>query len=199
MSLFMAKFVKEMNQCGNIVWKHATTVVRSAIHAICCCVDAPARAAVGNMVQFNGLFGCPWCYSCAEHHEVSGYTVDYMHCVLLGVTKCFTDCWLDSTNSQEPFYIGRPTTVAKIDERLMGIKPPHCFTRFPRSLKERCHWKASEWRSWLLFYAVPCCLGILPHRYINHFMLLVEGIFMLLREELTESQLLHAGMAVYVL
>ncbi|KAL1447832.1 hypothetical protein MTO96_044210 [Rhipicephalus appendiculatus] len=243
MSLFMAKFVEEMNQCGNIVWKHATTVVRSAIHAICCCVDAPARAAVGNMVQFNGLFGCPWCYSCAEHHEgaqrymlstvgdlrnsedmrrdmkfaievgepvngvkgpsplmrlkhfdlVSGYTVDYMHCVLLGVTKCFTDCWLDSTNSQEPFYIGRPTTVAKIDERLMGIKPPHCFTRFPRSLKERCHWKASEWRSWLLFYAVPCCLGILPHRYINHFMLLVEGIFMLLREELTESQLLHAG------
>ncbi|KAH7943724.1 hypothetical protein HPB52_010750 [Rhipicephalus sanguineus] len=69
MSLFMAKFVDELNQCGGIMRKHATTVVRSAIHAICCCVDAPARAAVGS-IQFNGLFGCPWCYTCAEHHEV---------------------------------------------------------------------------------------------------------------------------------
>ncbi|KAH7943726.1 hypothetical protein HPB52_010752 [Rhipicephalus sanguineus] len=49
MSLFMAKFVDELNQCGGIMWKHATTVVRSAIHAICCCVDAPARAAMGSI------------------------------------------------------------------------------------------------------------------------------------------------------
>ncbi|KAL1472501.1 hypothetical protein MTO96_022955 [Rhipicephalus appendiculatus] len=126
------------------------------------------------MVQFNGLFGCPWCYSCAEfvagaqrytntqpgeertardvkedmklaaqakdtvngikgpsplcrlkHFDiVTGQAVEYMHCVLIGVTKCFTDNWFDSSNSQQPFYIGSPTTLARVDERLLEIKPP---------------------------------------------------------------------------
>ncbi|KAL1470607.1 hypothetical protein MTO96_004558 [Rhipicephalus appendiculatus] len=63
---FMSKFVDELNAFGHIIWKHAETVMRSSLYAIFCCVDAPARASVCNMVQFNGLFGCPWCYSCAE-------------------------------------------------------------------------------------------------------------------------------------
>ncbi|KAL3189040.1 hypothetical protein MRX96_003186 [Rhipicephalus microplus] len=40
------------------------------IYAICVCVDAPARAAVGNQVQFNGFCGCPWCLACEESQEV---------------------------------------------------------------------------------------------------------------------------------
>ncbi|XP_075750139.1 uncharacterized protein LOC142814769 [Rhipicephalus microplus] len=141
MSLFMGKFVEEVNNFGHLIWNTASSVIRSTIHAVCCCVDAPARAAVNSMVQFNGLFGCPWCYACGEHHEgrqrytnvvadelrtpkgmmrdmkfaievgelvnglkgpsplarlkgfdlVLGQTVDYMHCVLLGVTKCFAE------------------------------------------------------------------------------------------------------------
>ncbi|KAL1443531.1 hypothetical protein MTO96_045974 [Rhipicephalus appendiculatus] len=152
MSLFMGKFVEEVNNFGHLIWRTACSVMKSTIHAVCCCVDAPARAAVMTMVQFNGLFGCPWCYACGEHHEggqrymnvaadelrtpkgmlrdmkfaievgepvnglkgpsplarlkgfdlVLGQTVDYMHCVLLGATKCFADAWFDSSNNQEP-------------------------------------------------------------------------------------------------
>ncbi|XP_077486684.1 uncharacterized protein LOC144097969 [Amblyomma americanum] len=243
MRTFLTKFVEEINQFGKITWKAGHTLLSSGLHVLCCCVDAPARASVINMVQFNGLFGCPWCYNCAEFHEgaqrymsvtvgeertpgemskdmefaekikdavnglkgqsplnhlkhfniVFGHTVEYMHCVLIGVTKCLTDQWFDSANSQQPFYIGRPVTMAKVDRRLLAIKPPHSFTRLPRSLKDKCHWKASEWRHWLLFYALPCCLGILPQRYLNHFALLVEAIFTLLLEELTLQQINHAG------
>ncbi|KAH6930649.1 hypothetical protein HPB50_016163 [Hyalomma asiaticum] len=157
MSLFMGKFVEEVNNFGHLIWRVGSSVMKSAVHAICCCVDAPARAAVMNMVQFNGMFGCPWCYACAEHLEggqrymsvvadeqrtpngmlrdmkfaievgepvnglkgpsplaslpsfnvVFGHTVEYMHCILLGVTKCFTDTWFETSNSQEPYYIGR--------------------------------------------------------------------------------------------
>ncbi|XP_049271227.1 uncharacterized protein LOC125758252 [Rhipicephalus sanguineus] len=189
MSLFMAKFVDELNQCG--AQRYMLSTVGDLRNSEDVRRDMRFAVEVGEPV--NGLKGPSPLMRLKHFDLVSGYTVDYMHCVLLGVAKCFTDCWLDSTNSQEPFYIGRPTTVAEIDARLMGIKPPHSFTRLPRSLKERCHWKASEWRSWLLFYAVPCCLGILPQRYLNHFMLLAEGIFVLLQEELTESQLLRAG------
>ncbi|KAL3213687.1 hypothetical protein MRX96_007706 [Rhipicephalus microplus] len=69
MSLFMGKFVKEVNNFGHLVWRTASSAIKSTVHAICCCVDAPARAAVMNMVQFNGMFGCPWCYACGEHHD----------------------------------------------------------------------------------------------------------------------------------
>lgn len=38
-------------------------------HVLCVSVDAPARAAVQNMVTFNGYFGCTWCLIRGEHRE----------------------------------------------------------------------------------------------------------------------------------
>lgn len=35
------------------------------------------------------------------------YTVEYMHCVLLGVVRQFTEYWVDSVNSNEDYYIGK--------------------------------------------------------------------------------------------
>ncbi|KAG0435722.1 hypothetical protein HPB47_018347, partial [Ixodes persulcatus] len=82
-----------------------------------------------------------------------------------------------------------PSSVAALDRRLLLIKPPHCFTRLPRSLGTRGNWKASEWRHWLLYYCLPCTQGILPLRYWSHLAKLVEGIHLLLREELTPSSI----------
>ncbi|KAK8770130.1 hypothetical protein V5799_013404 [Amblyomma americanum] len=61
MTVFMDKFIEELNAVGTVVWKFCSESVKSNVHAICCTVDAPARAAVGNHTQFNGKFGCPWC------------------------------------------------------------------------------------------------------------------------------------------
>ncbi|KAL3191229.1 hypothetical protein MRX96_018797 [Rhipicephalus microplus] len=137
MSLFMGKFVEEVNNFGHLVWRMASLAIKSTVLAICCCVDAPARATVMN--------------------------------------------------------IGRPTTAAQVDKKLLSIRPPQCFTRLPRSIKERCHSKAGEWRHWLLFYAVPTCTGILTQRYLNHFVLFVEAVHILLSEELTAPQLQRFG------
>ncbi|KAG0445385.1 hypothetical protein HPB47_015947 [Ixodes persulcatus] len=49
MSLFLSKFT-----------------YRSKVYALCCCVDAPARVAVQNFMQFDSFFGCPWCLTRAE-------------------------------------------------------------------------------------------------------------------------------------
>ncbi|CAN8016251.1 unnamed protein product, partial [Ixodes persulcatus] len=35
--------------------------MNSRVQIVCCCVDAPARAAVLNIKQFNGYYGCTWC------------------------------------------------------------------------------------------------------------------------------------------
>lgn len=69
MLLFLGKFVEAMRSVGQLVWRYGTTTLQTRVYAICICVDAPARAAVGNHVQFNGFFGCPWCLSCAKTED----------------------------------------------------------------------------------------------------------------------------------
>src|SRR5271154_2566610 len=44
---------------------------------------------------------------------VVGFTFDYKHTVLLGVTRKFTSHWMDSKNHSKPFYIGK--NLKKVD------------------------------------------------------------------------------------
>ncbi|XP_077554020.1 uncharacterized protein LOC144168898 [Haemaphysalis longicornis] len=239
MQLFLSKFVAEVNSIRPLKWEYMshTHVTRTVV--LSCSVDAPARAAVLNMVPFNGYFGCPWCLIHGEHIAgsmrytmteppeartsatvatnmelavvfkdtvngikgpsalmnlrgldlVNGFSVEYMHCALLGVTRQLTETFLSSSNSGLNFYIGDPSTLEKIDARLLAIKPPHCVTRLPRSLKERSHWKASEWRQWILFYAVPCLRGILSIFYWRHLAKFTEALHTLLQEQLSYSEI----------
>ncbi|KAM7291259.1 hypothetical protein ISCGN_027832 [Ixodes scapularis] len=243
MALFLEKFVEEVNALDSLTWHHNSSTISSKVYALCCCVDAPARAEVRNHSHFNGYFGCPWCLASGEHLEgcvryrgtlpdeertpqgvrrdmelatltgrpvngvkgpsplarlphfdlVWGFSADYMHSVLLGVTRQFTDYLFNSTNCREDFYLGSPSIVATVNQRLLSIKPPHTMTRLPRPVGDRCFWKASEWRLWLLFYVLPCTLGILKQRYWKHLRSLVEAIHMLLSEELTPRMLETAG------
>jgi len=66
--------------------------------------------------------------------------------------------------------------------------------RIPRSLQERKHNKASEYRAWLLFYAVPVMDGILPEKQYQHFMLLVQAIYILLKESISPEDLTKASL-----
>ena len=81
---------------------------------------------------------------------IQGFTVDYLHNSLLGVTRYFASLWFDSSNHNEDHYIGNP--IGKVDERLTSIQPPNNLTRAPRSLLHRRFWKGSEWRSWIIFF-----------------------------------------------
>ncbi|CAN7989830.1 unnamed protein product, partial [Ixodes pacificus] len=116
-----------------------------------------------------------------------------MHCV---VTRQFTDYLFNSTNCREDFYLGNPSIVAYVNQRLISIRPPHTMTHLPRPVGGRCIWKASECRLWLLFYVLPCTLGILKQRYWKHLSCLVEAIHMLLSEELTPRMLETAAVGL---
>lgn len=98
-----------------------------------------------------------------------------------------------TSNSHEAYYIGHPSTLDAADSRLLSIRPPHHFTRLPRTVRDRCYWKAHEWRNWLLLYCIPCCCFSLPQRYLRHFALLSEAILILLCNDLTMDQINHAG------
>ena len=64
---------------------------------------------------------------------VNSFPVDYMHCVLLGVTKQLLDLWFNSKHHKSHWYIG--TSKDQVDQRLLSIKPPSDVPRVPRTMK----------------------------------------------------------------
>ena len=83
----------------------------------------------------NGIFGLSPFSSSLD--LVNSVPVDYMHCVLEGVTRWLTRAWFDSKFHDSPFYIGR--SVKDIDLQLLNQCPPSEFTRPPRSIKNIFH------------------------------------------------------------
>lgn len=200
--------------------------------------DLPAKAAVLNMKQFNGEYGCSTClhpgihqngsrvylpqemdlrsnvtvHHCAAEAERTGtpnygikgvsvlspvvdlvksVPVDYMHAVLEGVTRWLLRAWFESKNHSEPYYLGRH--LRSIDEALLQQHPPSELSRPPRSIsKHMNYWKASELRSWLLYYSLPLLIHCLPSLYFHHYSLFVCAIHILLQDSITEESLLAA-------
>ncbi|XP_044169373.1 uncharacterized protein LOC114951105 isoform X2 [Acropora millepora] len=81
----------------------------------------------------------------------------------------------------------------KVSSELISIKPPSELTRRPRKLKDIRDWKASEMKSFLLYYAIPLLYEILPKCYLDHLMLLVGGGHLLLRSSISYQDLNDAG------
>lgn len=115
---------------------------------------------------------------------VASFVVDYMHCVLLGCVRQFLDMWLNSKYHDMPWYVGTKITV--LDAKLLKLKPPCDVKRTPRSLKRAQTWKASECYNWLLYYSVSVLSGVLPGNFLKHWLLLIDGVFYLLRVCLTD-------------
>ena len=66
---------------------------------------------------------------------VYGFTIDYMHAVLLGTVRRLVGYWLDTSSNGLPYYIGR--SLQQLDRRIKsitlpsGIRPPAQFrTRY---------------------------------------------------------------------
>lgn len=114
--------------------------------------------------------------------------IDYMHGVILGVTKRLLSLWFTADGSGKSFSLQQFVEV--VDERLKKIKPPHFITRRPRSISEHMkYWKASELRAWLLFYSLPVLKDIMRTEYFVHYASFVEAIWILLDESISEYDL----------
>jgi len=245
MNIFLRPFVKIANELSDIgfTWRLPNNeIVVTRLFPTCCCVDSVARAAILNMKQFNGKYGCTFCEHPTERvnnqrkytmlnvtppnrtdvsiktnmieaykintnqrkqHDykgvwgpsplmnlkyfdiAKGMVPEYMHSVLLGVTKQYTEIIMSSENSNKKFYVGSPAHIAIIDNILIKIKIPKSITRYPRSIKERKLWKASEWRNWLIWYSIICLRFLLPAKYLKHLTLLSTAIHICLQKSVT--------------
>lgn len=141
--------------------------------------------------RINGICGPSGLQNWPLFDYVLGLVPDYMHGVLLGVTKTLLHKWLSSTNSRKRYFVG--DKVKEISERLKSISPPDYVERLPRDLeKHYAHFKANELQSWLLHYSLPCLTGILPDTYLKHFSMLSEGIHILLKNTIDDHDLARA-------
>ena len=162
--------------------------------------DPPAPLRTSERVLENALSAVECGHRARGFHDVTplaklswfdlvlGIVPDYMHGVLLGVTKQLLNLWLSSTKHKKPWFIGHKTKA--IDKRLKEMKPPDFIQRLPRQLEtSRAYFKASELQAWLLYYSIPCLIDILPQQYLEHFACLVEGIYILLGDDITPDLL----------
>uniref|UniRef100_A0A1X7T4T5 DUF4218 domain-containing protein n=1 Tax=Amphimedon queenslandica TaxID=400682 RepID=A0A1X7T4T5_AMPQE len=122
---------------------------------------------------------------------IDGIPPDYMHCVIKGVTKSLLTLWTSSNYHNKPYSIRRDLPI--IDAALCTQTPPHKFSRSPRSIVQNMsYWKASEFRSWLLFHSLPLLLNALTPLYFHHYALLVCAMHILLAKEVTEIECIAA-------
>ena len=140
----------------------------------------------------NGFLGESVLLYLTDFQLNKNIVIDYMHGILLGITKTFMSLWFDSKYSTKPYNIGKQ--VSTIDKKLIQVTPPHVINRLPRKISLSLkNWKASELRAWLLFYSLPCLQGTLHAIYLKHFALLEEATYLLLTEGITDEDTKRAN------
>ncbi len=150
-----------------------------------------AREADQTGTRVNGFKGTTWAMFVPGYDLVRGTAIDYMHQVLLGVTRMLAGLWFDRKHKAMSFSVSN--RMSEIDARFLGTQPPNRVTRVPRKLEENwTSFKASEWRSFLLYFGVPCLWNILPEKYFNHFAQLVEAVHILLGRSILPYQIQRA-------
>lgn len=123
-----------------------------------------------------------------EFDLVRSVAVNSCHNLFLEVVKrLFLKMFVEDT--QSPWYVGRPNRKRIIDERLTSIRTPTKLARRTRSVNNHADWKATEWRNWILFYALPCLQGVLPEPYYQHLALLSTAAYIFNQECITVAEL----------
>lgn len=144
-------------------------------------INAYAKLKSGSI---NGIKSVSCMVAAYYFDLVNGFSIDYMHCILLGIVRKLVDLWLNTENNSQPFYISKKKKTELI-KRILAIKPISEIARKPRSLDQRKEFKANL----LLYYLRFCLTDLLPARYIDHFQLLSSAIYILLKEQISKDDL----------
>ncbi|KAJ1520359.1 hypothetical protein ONE63_003494 [Megalurothrips usitatus] len=121
------------------------------------------------------LQGFKLCDSCSP---------DDLYPIYLGVAKFHTSLLISHFNLNE----ARQLIVTN---RMKAVRLPRNISRQKMELSQRAKWKGSQWRTWLLYLAVPCLQNLqgFENIYVAHLELLSHSIYLLSRDITTEEDL----------
>ena len=135
-----------------------------------------------------GVKGPSWLSHLRYFDIVRGVAINYMHGVLLGVQKLLLKLWFKDTYVKCAFSIRK--WVERVDVRLQNISPTLDVKRLPRTISGHIkYWKASELKSFLLYYGLPTLYGLLPDEYFEHYFCFVRATYLLLQGSIAETHL----------
>nr|CAI5858644.1 unnamed protein product [Callosobruchus analis] len=116
---------------------------------------------------------------------VTCFPIDYMHAVCLGVTRKLLNTWLSGKLSVR-LCSGIVNTTS---EHLLSFNKciPSEINRKPRSLAELRRWKATEFRTFLLYIGPVVLQGVIDTAVYEHFLLLHVAISILISAKHIEN------------
>uniref|UniRef100_A0A2S2NIG0 Transposase domain-containing protein n=1 Tax=Schizaphis graminum TaxID=13262 RepID=A0A2S2NIG0_SCHGA len=111
-----------------------------------------------------------------EIHFVNSFILDPMHLIYLGVMRTMLTTWYQGNL---PYKLSQQL-IKKISDFMEIQNLPEEFIRKPRALKYLLRWKATEFRSFLLYTGPVATKGVLDRDKYNNFMTLNVAISILL-------------------
>ncbi|XP_035697167.1 uncharacterized protein LOC118430408 isoform X2 [Branchiostoma floridae] len=156
-------------------------------------MDLPAKAKALVMKQFNGMYGCNECGDSGKNPDGSNNSLHRIWPYTADMTMRSHRSIIE--NVRETLSRSNPgNAIPDLNKQLLALKVPDCISHRPRSITEKHHWKASEFRSWLLYYSMPLLHDVLPAEYVAHYFLLVSAIWTLASDDITTADLTTAGL-----
>lgn len=112
---------------------------------------------------------------------ITSIPLDYMHLILLGVMKKLIRLWVMGPKLEA-------SHITKISKTLLILKnsTPIEFNRKPRSLLEFAHWKATEFRTFLLYTGPVALKNIVNEKIYENFLLLHTATSILVNKSLVQ-------------
>ena len=125
---------------------------------------------------------------------VFGIPLDYLNLVCLGAMKrLLKKIWME----QHPDCFSKQQQRLVDDLiRLCSIQLPKEFNRKGRPLQDICYWKATEFRTFLLYTGIFILRNILPDNKYKHFLYFHVAIRILCNPKSTPGQIRFAGEAL---
>lgn len=123
---------------------------------------------------------------------IRGTALDVMHLIYGGVCKINLKFFTDDKYSKLNCNLSK-VKRDKLNERLIGIKPPHYVTRVTKSVDDIAIWKTSEFKSLTLYYLPVILIGLIPRIHLLHFNTLVAAVQLLNAENVTSAMQEKAG------
>ena len=134
-----------------------------------------------------------------EHHKgvtpmlqlpidmIKQFPIDYMHQVCLGVMRRLMMTWF--RGPLRPGYRLPNEQRERVDGKLIGLRSaiPSEFARKPRSVTELEHWKATEYRQFLLYTGHHALQDVLDQKYYDHFLALSVACTIMISPQLVQE------------
>lgn len=145
-----------------------------------------AEQSITKHTSVNGVKGPSELLRLYPHFNIiDSFVPDYMHSVLLGVTRHIANLLLGK--SKEIYSLSK-SNIRTLNCRIKQMKQPKQMVRKLRSTDDIAFWKASEWRVFLLTSPI-LLLNILDNAVYKHWLLLVYGVKLLLGINITEEEI----------